>query len=272
MRKLFILIGLFVALVLNGQVVKTSVVYAQPGGSSYPIILDDGNTVMWFAFEQDVTVTGDHVTNWGDISGNNNDLKNVGGTPHLLGTGILFDGIGDYLKTDAIVLDRPEMIYVVLKQVTWTEDDALFDGLTILSAEIVQGYGESPSLAYMGWSTTQTDLVLDTWGILRLNVIDGTSSFQINTVDAHTTTDDYGDMEGFIIGARGAGADAWSNIEVKEIIIRKITDTAPNQTLIYDYLNNKHSLGLSMWLIILLIPMILPKYKKRFNKSLKIAA
>ena len=49
-------------------------------------------------------------------------------------------------------------------------------------------------------------------------------------------------MNGFIIGARG-GITRFSNIEVKEIILRNVADGAGVQAEIYNYLRNVNGCG-----------------------------
>ena len=42
--------------------------------------------------------------------------------------GVLFDGANDFLKTAPITYVRPEMIYIVFKQISWTASDMILSG------------------------------------------------------------------------------------------------------------------------------------------------
>jgi len=86
MRKLFILIGLFFAISLSGQVVKTSVVYAQPSGGGTDTYGDCDNATadtyigadyIWY-FQLTVTLGGtitQFETYCGADAGGGNGLK-----------------------------------------------------------------------------------------------------------------------------------------------------------------------------------------------------
>ena len=116
---------------------RAKVVYRQAGGGgvTYPSVLDDGNTVKWFDYTENVTVeTG--VSSWDNKSGITGIIPGAllqatgGSQPEATANGILFNGTSHVLKTAAFTLATPTMIYAVLKQITWTAADTLFDGHT----------------------------------------------------------------------------------------------------------------------------------------------
>ena len=49
-------------------------------------------------------------------------------------------------------------------------------------------------------------------------------------------------MSGFNLASKGDGIAHFSNIEVKEIILRNIADTPEDEDKIYDYLKGKYGL------------------------------
>ena len=49
-------------------------------------------------------------------------------------------------------------------------------------------------------------------------------------------------MGGFTLGAIGGAATDFSNIEVKEVIIRNVADTTQDEGTIYNYLADKYSI------------------------------
>lgn len=215
-------------------------------GGGAPLILGDGNTVAWFDYLQMITKDGsDFVSVWGDASTNSNDLLQPTGTnqPLWSSDGVLFDGVDNFMDTLSFTLNQPEFIYAVLKQVTWSADGRIFDGDTIDSGVLYQNPGTPQLTLYAGSNAAiNGNLALDTFGVIRVLINGASSSVQIN--ETTKTTGDAGsrDMGGFILGSKSGGALNHGNIQVKELIIRKIADTAPNEQIIYDYLAAKYSI------------------------------
>jgi len=197
---------------------------------------------LWTRFNSGITVTGSGVSQWDDQSGNGNHLKQGTDTnrPSKESDGsILFDGVDNFLKADAFTLVQPETIYLLVKQVTWTDADYLFDG-NASSSGLVYQKSTSPGLrAFAGaLSGENTDLVLDAYGVISVT-FNGTSGvFQINNNTA--LTGDYGaaNMGGFILGAIAGGGANWSNIQVKEALIYSTAHDAATRVEIIAYLSN----------------------------------
>ena len=96
-----------------------------------PIILEDGNTVAWFDSTENITKDGSNfVSVWGDKSGLSHDLLQATGTnqPLWSAAGVLFDGVDNFMQTAPFTFNKPEQLYVVLRQVTWTANRDLWDG------------------------------------------------------------------------------------------------------------------------------------------------
>lgn len=208
------------------------------GNNSVPADLP--NLKLWC--RQGVGITTDTgVSQWDDQSGNGNHLKQATGAnqPALQGNGsILFDGLTHFLKADAFTLVQPETIYLLGKQVTWTNTDRIFDGNVINTGLIIQT-GTTPNLAaYAGsFSGQSSDLVLDTYGIIAV-VFNGASSvFQID--DNTPITGDFGaaNMGGFTLGANGSSLQ-FGNIQVKEVLIYSEDHDAVTRAQVISFLQS----------------------------------
>jgi hypothetical protein len=229
--------------------VYTNVEDAVPTLSIGPGGVVDTHTVAWFIADDLTTITKDgsnFVSMWNDKMGTGHDLLQATGTnqPLWSATGILFDGIDNFMKCVAFTLIRPTKIYIVLNQKTWTINDVLFDGNAIATGQIIQ-WTSTPNIRASGGvqSSSLATLAVNTWGIIRLTfgTIQIGSSFKhginIPAVGGFGTNN----MNGFTLGANGTPG-AYGNVEVKEIIIRNIDDNSIDDTLIYNYLKTKYTL------------------------------
>lgn len=214
-----------------------------------PAVLFDGNTVAWYDYMDISTVNKDvnnRIAEWSDKIGTGHDLlqTTLGYKPLYKSSGIYFDGLDDYLKTDAFALVQPEYIYAVIKQVRWTNGDYIFDGFTDADGILWQK-DVSPGLKiYAGTNSAENaNLPINKYGILRILFNGASSKFQVNETLA--LEGDYGtiNMDGFTLGRKGSSNGGWANIEVKEIIIRKVADNSATSNVIYNYLNKKYSIS-----------------------------
>lgn len=150
----------------------------------------------------------------------------------------VFDGINDYMKVrPAFTLIQPCFIYMLVKPLTFTSDDCLFDGNTTVSGCLYQKTTTPNVIANAGTpSAAETHLTLNTWHVIRC-LFNGASSKLIIDANAPVASDfGAGNMGGFTVGDYG-GLDGLNfNFEFGEAIVRDISDTAPNEAIIYDYL------------------------------------
>lgn len=212
---------------------------------TYPAVLDDGNTVAWYDYQQNITVDeNNYVSIWGDRTDNDNDLLQDTGSnqPLLTADGILFDGVDNYMERE-FTLSQPEMIYIVFKQVTWSANDIIFDGIGSLNRMIFQQFVSSPNLIIYAPSggVQNSDLAVDTFGIARALFNSTSSELTINEGSTQTGNVGTNNANGFTLGSRYGGA-SYSNIQVKEIIIRSVADSAEDEQTIYDYLSDKYNI------------------------------
>ena len=212
--------------------------------AGYPSVLNDGNTVGFYDYLLGVTKDGSNlVSAWNSIIGANHLLQATGTNQPLWTTdGVLFDGIDNFMKCVAFTWNQPEFIYMVVKQVTWTADRYILDG-NLLNSGLVFQKATTPGLkAYAGTLSDQNNnLVVNTLGIVRVLFNGAGSKLQVNATAATTGNFGANNMGGFTLGASG-GNISWGNIQVKEIINRKVADAAGDEAAIYAYLKAKYGL------------------------------
>ena len=202
---------------------------------------DLANLELWTKYNSGITVTGSGVSQWDDVSGNGNHLKQGTDTnrPSKEGDGsILFDGVDNFLKADAFTLVQPETIYFLGKQVSWTINDTFFDGNALNRAKLQQSPTTPSIIAYAGsFSGSSSDLSVGAYGVVA-NIYNGASSvLQIN--NNPPITGDFGaaDMGGFTLGASGSNVN-WSNIQVKEVLIYSAAHDAATRAQVISYLQS----------------------------------
>ena len=214
-------------------------------------LTDTSKTVGWYVADDTSSLTKDtgateEVTQWNDKSGSAHHLVDPGATkrPVWSANGILFDGANDYMKANTFTYAQPEFIYMVVKNVTYGTSDYMFDGNTgqkgyvLLSPATPQIKG-----AVANSSAGNSNLAVNTWGILRVRFNGANSKLQVNETAATTWDCGAGNMAGFTLGAYGGGAGVWSNIQVKEVVLRKVDDgVAADEATIYNYLKSKYGL------------------------------
>ena len=207
------------------------------------------NTVGWYVSGDgsDTYVTkdgSDFVSVWKDLSGSSHPLNQATGTnqPKWESDGILFDGVDNFLKAGPFTCNQPIFIYLVFKQIIWNHRNQIFDGNTPDNVTLYQ-YTSAPSImAYAGGTVILNgNLAINTFGVVRI-LYNGVSS-KLIVDDTVPTLGNFGSnsLNGFTLG-RGGGVVNFSNIKVKEIIIRSADDDAATEASIYAYLKNKYSL------------------------------
>lgn len=207
----------------------------------------DGETVGWYDSTALSTITKDasnFVSRWNDKLGSGHDLLQASGTnqPELRADGMFFDGIDNFFKTAPFAYEQPEYVYLVMKQITWSSLDAIFDGNTSTSGVLWQT-GSSPNLStFAGAGVNNNQLALDTWGIVRVLFNGIPSLLQINANAPVTGNSGTSDMGGITMGSRGQADTRYAHMMVKEAIFRKAADSEANSNKIYNYLKSKYSL------------------------------
>lgn len=204
----------------------------------------ESNKIAWFDFSYIATLTKDgsnRISIWRDRKGGVISLLQSGLDsikPTHTSDGVLFNGTNQYLKA-VFTLAQPTMIYIVFKQITYINGRRIFDGAANDSGELAQ-IGTSPALSVLsggGFSSANTSLVLNTFGIARILFSGSNSTFQINETAPYTNSG-VATMGGFTLGGSG-GLGNYSNIKVKDVIIGNAADSLDTQLSIYNYLKTK---------------------------------
>ena len=197
------------------------------------------NLTAWFRFNKGITVTGAGVSQWDDASGNDNHLLQATDTNRPskeVDGSILFDGVDNFLKTQVFALHQPCTVYLLVKQVSWSAPDALYDGNELITGAVLQT-APSPGIAANGLAALNLDLLVGVYGALA-TVFNGVlSSIKVN--NGVETTGDTGisPMDGFTLGA-AATAVLHSNIQVKEVVIYSGAHDEATRVQMADYLNS----------------------------------
>jgi hypothetical protein len=208
----------------------------------YIVPSDLTNLAAWYQFNTGITEAGQGVSQWDDQSGNGRHLKQGtdGSRPVKQSDGsILFNGSDEHLQTDAFTFDQPATVYWLGKQVTWTDTDRLWDGISATFA-LFQNTA-SPQLrvnAGAGLGNISGPAI-DTYGVVSV-VLNGASSvLQLNnssTVSGNAGTNNAG---GFTLGSGVVtGTPAlFSNSQVKEVLLYSEAHNAETRTKVISYLN-----------------------------------
>lgn len=193
----------------------------------------------WFRYGVGITSALGAVSQWADQSGNARHLLQATATnqPTLeADNSITFDGVDNFMKCDPFTLAQPFTIYWLLKQITWTSSDCIFDGNTALTGAMLQS-GTTPALRLFGSAGVgnNTNLALDTYGVV-VGVGNGASSLtQINNTAPVTGDMGTGDPGGHTLGARG-NASTFANIQAKEGILYAAAHDAATRSRVIRYL------------------------------------
>ena len=215
--------------------------------SSIPAVLTDGNTVGWYIADDLTTITKDGanlVSSWNDKLASGHNLVQATGTnqPLWSSSGILFDGVDNYMQTATFTLIQPEFIYIVINQIAWTSDHIIFDGYTTAGGLLYQRTTTPQIAAYAGSYLNNTNLPVNTLGIVRVLFNGASSKVTVNATTPVTGAGGSGNMAGFTLGNQGNHGGGYGNIQVKEVILRKVADNSTDEASIYSYLKSKYGL------------------------------
>lgn len=245
--------GAQVLAVLNNNFISKgqSVYSTNPGVLS---ILNNIQNIWGFYDAYDLTTItkdeSDAVTKWKDILGSGNDFI-TGSCTWNVSNGMTFDGISQFLKTaQDTSLIQPLMIYMLVRQKTWTEGNVIFDGFTNNTAKLLQSGGVENNLIRVNagiWSDVLTSLSLEEWSVVRV-LFNGPNSFikindDINVNGTNITiSGDFGanNALGFTIGSAATGESAFSDIDIQGIMLCTAVLSATDEENINKYFKSKY--------------------------------
>lgn len=149
-----------------------------------------------------------------------------------------FDGSNDYMKAAAFALNQPESVYLVMNQVSWTNNDTFFSG----NASAAMNVGQSPTtpniVLYAGSSAAQNGgLSVGAKSVLSCVFNGANSSLRVNLGSATTGNPGSNNAGGFILGDSNNGE--YANIAFSEVLIRSVADDATTQLKINAFLMKK---------------------------------
>ena len=181
----------------------------------------DMSPAAMFRYGIGITVTGAGVSQWNDMSGNARHLLQATDTnrPALQAEGsILFDGMDNFMATGAFTFNQPCTYYLLLRQVSWTANDYLCDGL--ITAGIFQDTTTPQIAMYAGASVigTQSNLEVGAYGVLAAVFNGASSSLRVNNNSPVSGDAGANNPGGFQLGSF-SGPSNFSHIQAKEAIL-----------------------------------------------------
>lgn len=192
-----------------------------------PVIITDNQL---FDFDADLGTTvadTDQLTAWEDQLVNVGDLITAAprrpslvanGNPAGDGNSILFDGVNDRMfVSGGFTWVQPATLYLVMKRITHTAADIIFDGEGSITA--LQEVNPTPNIQLNAGSAAavNTGLILDTYSILCTVVNGASSSIRVNNNTKTTGDPGSADPGGLRLGSAFNNNNP-SNIEVVRLL------------------------------------------------------
>jgi hypothetical protein len=211
------------------------------------ILTDTSKTYAFFDFRDQTTITKDgsnRVSKVDDKSGSNNHLLQSGADaikPISGVNGIVTNGTNQILKTASAAYVWPVSIYLVVRQITWTDADVLVAGYDANALFLIARTATPGYKVYTGnYSSLNNNLAVGEWSVVKIQVKDGStpSKFQIDETAA--VTDFFGTtavpMNGISIGG-DSNASLYGNGEFAVGCFCKGYLSSGDEAAIVNYLN-----------------------------------
>jgi len=257
MRRFLTLIFLTCALFaqVEGQAILPAGHFHRAVGSArtYLDVLNDGNTKGWYKAGDGsstyMTLDGSVLTAWKDLSGNSNDLVNATGTDRPTWDGanleIDFDGSDDYLIDATFAYSQPIILYMVVRIDAAAVNDVFTRITTSTNGQWVVPADAATKMRLWGggsfFDTGASFFGTGTYYIFRVvwnnNVANG-SKIQLNAGTAVTGTLATANATLLEIPTT---TGACPQVSIKELIVRAVSESDADQTLILNYLNSTYS-------------------------------
>lgn len=203
--------------------------------------------VAHFDASQGIIQSGGFVSQWNDISGNARHLLQASGAnqpAYNAGGGrpyVEFNGTTHYMKCNPFTLNQPETVYLVAKQVSWTDGDFIFDGNSSSVMALFQTGGTPFVRAYAGVALAGagTSLTIGNIGVISAVFNGASSRLRVNQQTEASGDAGSSNAGGFALGARGDGVN-FSNIQVNEVLIYNVAHDATTRANVIRALMSKH--------------------------------
>lgn len=163
---------------------------------------------------------------------------------------LLFDGAAHYMKTANFTLNQPISAYIVMRQITWTQNELIVDGKDLSNRAVLEqafsgAGGVSPEVAlYAGTGVVarNANLAIAAKGVVGW-VLNGASSLiKINTTAEVTGNPGTHNAGGITLGAAFDGSGP-SNIQVFEHLQYNVAHDAAARANIIRALMSKHGVA-----------------------------
>lgn len=215
-----------------------------PSGFKFSIfdpLIALGNVAI---YDGDVNLS---AASWRDRSGGNQitffnaPTYNAAG---LNGHGtILFNGVNQYGNSITPLINSPYTIYLVLRQITWTNGDVICtDGINSTILEIYQ-VGSTPRVDVADDPDTLTtnDLLINTWNIMSIVMNGSNSVLKIGSNITINGTLGNNIKRGFNL-ASDLTLFAFGNIQFAYMIMRNVADPTWLQNNFINWLKNRFAI------------------------------
>jgi hypothetical protein len=208
-------------------------------------LLAGADHLAFYDFLSPDTITkdgSDFMSRWNDKLGTGNDILQATGTnqPKLESDGVLFDGVDNFMSVVFAFL-HPNYVYLVLKQITYTQDDYLMDGTGGDNLGALKQQVNTPELQLQiqpEVTAGNNQLAINTFGVVTVLVDAANSYLKINEgAETLLVTAGNHSMNGITFGKPGSYDGLYANFKLKGAILRK----APISSL-YNDLKNYYSI------------------------------
>jgi hypothetical protein len=196
--------------------------------------------VGYYRYRRGITLTDGAVSAWHDYSSNSHDLlqATASNRPTMLSDGtIVFDGADNYMAA-TFTLIQPATIYLLFKQISWTLNDVILDGVTA-AVQLIQTAATPGITANAGSAlTADASIPVGSFGVACFIANSTTSVYQAGSGGPSvTTTGDAGanDLGGITLGAARTPAN-YANIGVRELLVYNLAHDATTRLRVLRYL------------------------------------
>lgn len=203
------------------------------------------NLAAWYVAGVGQTNVSGACSAWADQSGNGRTLSQgtAANRPAIQTDGsLLFDGTNDYMETATFAVSQPFTIYLVFKQITYTDLDTIYDSLGVSYTAL---YQRAPSPNITMYCTADgpvtSTLPVGTLGLHRAFFNGAASTAQLNDTAVTTGNPGATAMDGITLGARNDLAN-FANIQVWEYILISGLISTSDDYNIKVYLKNKYGI------------------------------
>jgi hypothetical protein len=201
---------------------------------------------FWVAARLEAFANNDPVPTWTDQSGSGRNATSATNQPTFKTSqvnglaAIEGDGTNDIIQTALFTLNQPYTVFIVVKQITWTNTERIFDGSTVF----IRQNSATPNIQLTGSGAgiQSTALSVGAWGLVA-GVVNGASS----TLAINGGADITGDvgvataLSRITLFNRADGSGP-SNVSIAECLVYNSALSSGNQASVKTYLNGLYAL------------------------------